>query len=609
MTPPPNDSDLREAARRRPAARKLAPLAALRPFLAPYKTTFVLAGLALLVAAAATLVLPYAVRLVIDHGFSTPDTARMGRYFLGLLAVAALIGLASATRFYLVSWIGERVVADVRAKVFSHILSLSPVFFETTRTGEVLSRLTADTTLVQTVVGSSLSFALRSVVLAIGALIMMAVTSPKLTALAFVGVPVVLVLILSMGRRVRGLSRSAQDRVADTSALAGETINAIQTVQAYTHETADRARFDATIEEAFDAGIRRTRVRAQMTAIVFFMVGVCIVGVLWVGALDVVSKRMTAGQLIQFILYAVSLAGSVGALSELWGEVQRAAGATERLMEILATEPAIASAAHPLHLAATVAGEVQFEAVGFSYPSRPDHAALQDFSLRIAAGESVALVGPSGAGKSTVFQLLLRFYSPQTGIIRMDGTDIAQLTPQELRQHLALVAQEPVMFAGSIADNIRYGRPGADDAAVRAAAEAAAAEEFIRRLPEGFGTQLGERGVTLSVGQRQRIAIARAILRDAPVLLLDEATSALDAENERLVQIGLNNLMTRGGQRARTTLVIAHRLATIQRLKRIVVLNHGAIVAEGTHAELVRAGGLYAHLADLQFSEARALLS
>jgi ATP-binding cassette, subfamily B, bacterial len=609
MTPPPNDSELREAARRRPAARKLAPLAALRPFLAPYKTTFVLAGLALMVAAAATLVLPNAVRLVIDHGFSTPDTSRMGRYFLGLLAVAALIGLASATRFYLVTWIGERVVADVRAKVFSHVLSLSPVFFETTRTGEVLSRLTADTTLVQTVVGSSLSFALRSIVLAIGALIMMAVTSPKLTALAFVGVPVVLVLILSMGRRVRGLSRSAQDRVADTSALAGETINAIQTVQAYTHEAADRARFDATIEEAFDAGIRRTRVRAQMTAIVFFMVGVCIVGVLWVGALDVVSKRMTAGQLIQFILYAVWLAGSVGALSELWGEVQRAAGATERLMEILATEPAIAIVAQPLHLPAAVAGEVQFEAVGFSYPSRPDHAALQDFSLRIAAGESVALVGPSGAGKSTVFQLLLRFYSPQTGIIRMDGTDIAQLTPQELRQHLALVAQEPVMFAGSIADNIRYGRPGAGDAAVRAAAEAAAAEEFIRRLPEGFNTQLGERGVTLSVGQRQRIAIARAILRDAPVLLLDEATSALDAENERLVQIGLNNLMTRGGQRARTTLVIAHRLATIQRLKRIVVLNHGAIVAEGTHAELVRAGGLYAHLADLQFSEARALLS
>jgi ATP-binding cassette, subfamily B, bacterial len=342
---------------------------------------------------------------------------------------------------------------------------------------------------------------------------------------------------------------------------------------------------------------------------VFFMVGVCIVGVLWVGALDVVSKRMTAGQLIQFILYAVWLAGSVGALSELWGEVQRAAGATERLMEILATEPAIASPAQPLHLPATVAGEVQFEAVGFSYPSRPDHAALQNFSLRIGAGESVALVGPSGAGKSTVFQLLLRFYSPQTGIIRMDGTDIASLTPQELRQHLALVAQEPVMFAGSIADNIRYGRPGADDAAVRAAAEAAAAEEFIRRLPEGFDTQLGERGVTLSVGQRQRIAIARAILRDAPVLLLDEATSALDAENERLVQIGLNNLMTRGGQRARTTLVIAHRLATIQRLKRIVVLNHGALVAEGTHAELVRAGGLYAHLADLQFSEARALLS
>lgn len=587
---------------RRPASRNLRPLSALRPFLTPYRWAIVAALVALALASGATLVLPTAVRQVIDRGFSNANAGNIGPYFLGLLAVTAFIGVASAARFYVVTWIGERVVADVRARVFNHILSLSPAFFETTRTGEVLSRLTADTTLVQTVVGSSASFALRSLVMVLGALVMMAVTSLKLTALAFVGVPVLLGLIILMGRRVRGLSRLSQDRIAETSALAGEIIGAMQTVQAYTHEEADRRHFGVAIEESFRAGIRRTRMRAVMTAAAFLLVGGCIVGVLWVGALDVLAMRMSSGQLSQFIIYAVLLASSVGALSELWGEVQRAAGATERLLEILATEPDIRPPARPLKLATPAQGRIAFEAVRFHYPTRPDHAALAGVSLQIAPSEAVALVGPSGAGKSTVFQLLLRFFDPTSGVIRFDGIDIAQLDPVVLRSQIALVSQDPVIFAGSVADNIRYGRPSASDAELRAAASAAAADEFIERLPEGFGTLLGERGVTLSGGQRQRIAIARAILRDAPLLLLDEATSALDAENERLVQQGLNNLMAGSSGRGRTTLVVAHRLATVQRLKRIVVMDQGRIVAEGNHAQLIAAGGLYARLAALQFN-------
>jgi len=585
----------------RAGARKLAPLAALGPFVRPHRRLIILALLALSVAAGASLLLPIAARQVIDRGFNAGESAHIGRYFLGLLAVTAVMGLASATRYYLVTWIGERVVADVRERVFSHVLALSAEFFESARTGELLSRLTGDTTLVQTVVGSSASFALRSIVMAIGAFLMMAVTSPKLTALAFLSVPVVLISIILMGRRVRGLSRAAQDRIAETSALASEVLGAIPTVQAYTHERVDRERFAAATELAFATGIRRTRVRAAMTAAVFMLVGCCIVLVLWVGAKDVLGSRMSGGQLGQFVLYAVILASSVGALSELWGEVQRAAGATERLMEILATEPAIRAPPAPAQLPRPVQGRIEFADVTFSYPTRPDHAALAQFRLQVAPGEAVALVGPSGAGKSTVFQLLLRFFDPGAGSILLDGVDIARLDPGELRSHIAVVAQDPVIFAGTIADNIRYGRPAASEAEMRAAAVAAAADEFVQRLPQGYDTALGERGITLSGGQRQRLAIARAMLRDAPVLLLDEATSALDAENERLVQRGLANLMAGRGDRARTTLVIAHRLATIQRLRRIVVMDQGRIVAQGDHAQLIQGDGLYARLAALQF--------
>jgi ATP-binding cassette subfamily B protein len=562
-----------------------------------------LALVALAVAAGASLVLPIAARQVIDHGFHGGAATQVSRYFLGLLAVTTIIGFASASRYYLVTWIGERVVADVRRRVFDHVLGLSTEFFERTRTGELLSRLSADTTLVQSVVGSSASFTLRSIVLAIGAAIMMGITSPKLMALALLGVPMVIAAITLMGRKVRGLSRAAQDRIADTAALASEVLNAMPTVQAYTHEPIDRQRYGEATESAFASGIRRTRVRAWMTAAVFIIIGASIVGVLWIGARDVLAARMTPGQLSQFVLYAVILASSVGALSELWGEIQRAAGATERLMEILATEPVIAAPAAPLHVAHPVRGELAFSAVTFRYPTRLDHAALLDFSLKVSAGEALALVGPSGAGKSTVFQLLLRFFDPSQGRILLDGVDIAMLDPAELRAQIAVVSQEPVIFAGTITDNIRYGRPAASDAEVRAAALAAAAEEFVLRLPSGYDTRVGERGVTLSGGQRQRLAIARAMLRDAPVLLLDEATSALDAENERLVQRGLANLMAGRGGRGRTTVVIAHRLGTIQRIQRIVVMDQGQIVAQGSHAELVRGSGLYARLAALQFHD------
>jgi len=593
----------RQASSRAPSKR-LAPLQALKPFVMPYRGMIAAAGLALIMAAAATLVLPAAVRGVIDHGFSAEDAANIGRYFLALIAVAGVIGMASATRFYLVTWIGERITADVRSRVFSHVLSLSPSFFETTRTGEILSRLTADTTLVQTVVGSSASFALRNLVMALGSLIMMTVTSPKLTGLCLIGVPLVVAPIILFGRRVRKLSRDSQDRIADTSAYAGEALNAVLTVQAFTHEDADRANFHSAVEDSFVAAIRRTRMRAIMTALVIFLVGAGIVGVLWIGASDVLAGRMTGGELSQFILYAVFLASGMGAVSETWGDVQRAAGATERLMEILSTEPAIKAPAKPLSLPHPAKGAVVFDDVTFRYPSRPDHKALHGFNFALQPGEAVALVGPSGAGKSTVFQLLLRFFDPQDGAIRFDGVNIAAVEPRELRRNIALVSQDPAIFAGSIFENIRYGRPEASASEVRQAAIAAAADEFIRRLPDGYDSKLGERGITLSGGQRQRLAIARAILRNAPLLLLDEATSALDAENERLVQQGLANLIS-----GRTTVVIAHRLATIQRLKRIIVMDQGRIIAEGGHAELVARGGLYARLASLQFDEARAMAS
>jgi ATP-binding cassette subfamily B protein len=584
-------------------ARSLKPLQALVPFIKPYGWTIAAAAVAMLVAAGATLIMPAMLRGLIDRGFSRAQIEAISHYFLLFFAAAAVMGVAAATRYYFVTWIGERVAADIRKAVFDHVLTLTPAFFEITRTGEVLSRLTADTTLVQTVVGSSASVAARNVVMFFGGLTLMFATSWRLTLLVVGGVIVVVLPLLAFGRWVRKLSRKSQDKLADTSAHASETLNAVHTVQAFNREAHETHRFSEAVEETFSVSILRTRARAVMTAVAVFAVfgSIDIVG--WIGAQSVLSGTMTTGQLVQFISYALLVAGGVGAISETWGDLQRAAGASERLVELLTVPPAIATPLHPKHLPAPAHGAVKFDDVEFRYPLRPETAALNRFSLAVEPGEAVALVGPSGAGKSTVFQLLLRFYEAQKGTISFDGVDIADLDPGELRRAIALVAQDPVIFSGTIADNIRYGRPGASDEHVREAAEAAAAAEFIERLPLGFDAPLGERGITLSGGQRQRLAIARAMLRNAPLLLLDEATSALDAENERLVQQGLANLMA-----GRTTIVIAHRLATIQRLKRIVVMDEGRVVAEGSHAELVAGGGLYARLASLQFASAAGLM-
>jgi len=588
----------RVAAGRRPS-RDVRPLRQLLPYLAPYRVHVALALLALLAAASATLVVPVAVRGMIDHGFSAASAGNIRDYFLGLMGVSVVLGVATAVRFYFVTWLGERVIADIRKAVFGHVLDLTPAFFEMTRTGEVLSRLTADTMLIQTVIGSSASIALRNIVIVAGGTILMIVAAPGLSAMVLSGVPLVVGAIVLFGRRVRNLSRSSQDRVADTSAIAGETLNAIATVQAFTHEDFDRRTFAGAVERAFATAIRRVRTRAVMTAFVIVLAFAGVVGVLWGGAVQVQGGGMSGGALGQFIIYAVLVASGVGALSEVWGDLQRAAGATERLMELLAVAPQVRSASHPSPLPVPARGEVRFENVVFRYPARPDARALDGFSLSLAPGEGVALVGPSGAGKSTVLQLALRFFDPQEGRILFDGVNVAEADPRALRARIAVVAQDPVIFHGTIADNIRYGRPEASDDEVRRAAIAAAAQEFIDRLPDRYATPLGERGVTLSGGQRQRIAIARAILRDAALLLLDEATSALDAENERLVQRGLENLM-----QGRTTIVIAHRFATIQRMKRIVVMDRGRMVAEGSHEALVTEGGLYARLAALQFAAA-----
>jgi ATP-binding cassette subfamily B protein len=595
---------LEHVAAARPKARSLAPLRALVPFLTPYRVSIAVAVVALVCSSTASLLIPPALGRLVQNGFSQTIATKIDDYFFPLLAIACALAAATAVRFYFVTWLGERVIADIRKAVFGHILGLTPAFFEVTRTGEVLSRLTADATLIQTVVGSSASVAARNLVMLTGSLILLFFTSVKLTALVFGIVVLVLLPLLIFGRWVRTLSRRSQDKVADTSARASETLNAIQTVQAFTHEADERRLFSASVESAFDVAILRTRARAIMTAVVMASVTICILGVFWIGAHDVIAHRMSIGVLVQFAGYAAIFVTGMGAMSETWGDLQRAAGASERLMELLHTEPQIAAPVHPKALARPARGAVSFRNVTFQYPSRPDFKALHDFSLDIRPGEAVALVGPSGAGKSTVFQLLLRFFAAQAGTITFDGVDLADLDPADLRSNIAVVAQDSVVFSGTLADNIRYGRPGASDADVQRAAQAAAASEFIEKLPNGYDTLVGERGVTLSGGQRQRIAIARAILRDAPLLLLDEATSALDAENERLVQIGLENLMA-----GRTTIVIAHRLATIQRLKRIVVMEQGRVVGEGSHAELVAHGGLYARLADLQFSSAMALAS
>jgi ATP-binding cassette subfamily B protein len=532
---------------------------------------------------------------MIDLGFSRANTEHIDRYFLLLFAVAGVLGLFTAARFYLVSWLGERVVADIRSAVYKHVIGMSPAFFETTRTGEVLSRLTTDTTLIQVVVGTSMSMALRNILLLSGGLVMLGITSLRLTGYTIGLLLVVVLPIIVFGRRVRKLSRATQDRVADSSALAGEKLNAVSTVQAFTQTQREGTRFAESVEASFVTALRRIRARAALTAIMIVMVFGAIVLVLWLGARAVLDGSMTAGELSQFVLYAVMVASGLGALSEVWGDVQRAAGATERLMELLAAKSDIVAPANPVPLPPP-RGEVLIEHVTFNYPSRPDHSSLLDVTIEVRAGETVAVVGPSGAGKSTLFQLLLRYYDPQRGTVLLDGVDIRQADPDAVRARIGIVPQDTVIFSADALENIRYGRAEATDAEVHAAARAAIADEFIERLPEGYKTFLGERGVRLSGGQRQRIAIARAILKNPPVLLLDEATSALDAESERQVQAALENLM-----QGRTTLVIAHRLATVRKATRIIVMDDGRVVATGTHDTLVAEHGLYARLAELQF--------
>ncbi|WP_018412427.1 ABC transporter transmembrane domain-containing protein [Methyloversatilis thermotolerans] len=562
----------------------------------PHRARLLLAATGLVLAASAALALGQGLRSVIDQGFAAGDAQWLDRALLGTLALVVLLAGATWLRFYNVSWLGERVAADLRRRVFDHLLSLPPSFFEAGRTGEVISRLTNDTAQIENVVGSTLSIALRNVLLLSGGLIMLALTSGRLTLMVLAGVPLVVAPIVLFGRRVRGLSRERQERIADLGTHIDETVHAIRMVQASVHEDADRRDFAALVERSFATGIRRYRHSAAMIVMVMLLVFGSVALILWVGGHDVLAGRLSAGELSAFVFYAAIVASSVGALSEVWGELQRAAGAIERLIELLDTSPAIAAPASPRGLPQPPRGDLAFESVRFCYPSRPDTPALDDFSLQVRAGETVALVGPSGAGKSTLFQLLLRFYDPQSGRITLDGVALDQADPQAVRQHIALVPQEPVIFAASVADNVRYARPQASDDEVRAACVAAFADGFIAQLPGGYDSPLGERGVRLSGGQRQRIAIARAILADRPILLLDEATSALDAESERMVQAALEPLMA-----SRTTLVVAHRLATVQRADRIVVLDHGRVVEMGSHVELMDSGGLYAQLARLQF--------
>ena len=585
----------------REASRNYRLLLRLARFAMPYRWQIAGATLALLVAAATTLALGAGLRLLIDQGFGTSgDTSLLDRAVLILFGVSVVLACSTFARFYLVSWVGERVVADIRKAVFDHIIGLSPGFFEITRTGEVVSRLTTDTTLLQVVVGSSVSIALRNTLLIAGGMVMLFITSPKLTLLVLAVVPLVVAPIVLFGRKVRRLSRISQDKIAEVSAEASEALYGIRTVQAFAHEPHDRARFAERTEEAFSTALLRIRWRAFLTGIVILLVFGSISVVLWVGGADVVGGRLSAGQLSAFVFYAAVLAGALGAVSEVIGDLQRAAGAMERIGELLATTPTVIAPKDPKPLPQPSRGAIAFEHVTFHYPSRPNVAALDDFTLAIRPGERVAIVGPSGAGKTTVMQLLLRFYDPDSGIVRFDGVDLRELDPAALRRAIGQVPQDPTIFGASARDNIRYARPDASDAEVLAAAKAAHTLDFLERLPQGLDTFLGERGVRLSGGQRQRIAIARAILRNPALLLLDEATSALDAESERIVQEALDEVM-----RDRTTLVIAHRLATVLKADRIVVMDKGRIEAIGTHAELMKQGGLYAHLAALQFDQPR----
>lgn len=587
----------REDPSEREKSKSVGPLRGLLPFLLPYRFLIILAAVTLVATACLSLILPLAVRRVVD-GFSSGALEQMDQYFGAAIGVAALLAVGTGFRYYFVTRLGERVVADIRTAVYDKMIGMSPAFFERVMTGEVLSRITTDTTLILSVIGSSVSIAARNVLIFLGGFVFMLFTSVKLTGLVLLIVPAVIVPIIVLGRRMRRLSRENQDRIAESSGNASENLLAAQTVQAYSNEDQSRGMFSRLTELAFRSAAQRIKTRAVMTVIVIFMVFTGVVGVLWMGARDVRADLMSTGQLVQFVIYAVMVAGSVGALSEIWGELQRASGATERLVELLTADDSVKDPERPTQMPGDIKGEITFSDVSFKYPARPDTIALDHLNLTIKPGETVALVGPSGAGKTTVLQLLMRFFDPSSGQVLLDGTDVKTLTRTEFRKSLALVPQDPVIFASSAMENIRFGRTDASDADVINAAKAAAAHEFLTKLPEGYNSYVGERGVMLSGGQKQRIAIARAILRNAPVLLLDEATSALDAESEQAVQQAVDEL-----SRERTTLIVAHRLATVKKADRIIVMEDGRIVAQGTHQELVAEGGLYARLAKLQFTE------
>ena len=581
----------------REKSKRVGALSHLCPFLAPYRLLVAGAFLALVLTASVSLILPMAVRRVVDS-FGASDGAILDLYFTAALGIAALLALGTGLRYALVTRLGERVVADIRKAVFARVIGLSPAFFERLMTGEVLSRITTDTTLILSVIGSSVSIALRNLLIFLGGLVLMLFTSAKLTAMVLLIVPLIIVPILTLGRRLRVLSRENQDWIAASSGNASEALMSVQTVQAFTHEDASRGSFGEVTERSYDAARKRITTRALMTVIVIFLVFTGVVCVLWIGARDVRAGGMSAGTLVQFVIYSVMVAGAVAALSEIWGELQRAAGATERLIELLHATDRVNDPAHPTALPRPVKGEITFDAVNFAYPSRPGTPALDDLNLTIEPGETVALVGPSGAGKTTIVQLIQRFYDPDSGRVTLDGISLSDMARADFRQAMALVPQDPVIFAASARDNIRFGRLDASDAEVEEAARAAAAHDFITGLPEGYDSYLGERGVMLSGGQKQRIAIARAILRDAPVLLLDEATSALDAESERAVQQAVDAMA-----RTRTTIIVAHRLATVKKADRIIVMDQGRIVAQGSHDSLVTQDGLYARLARLQFTD------